>query len=160
MIAEPVAKLLVGQVASELSAHQVYMGISVYFTRQSLNAWAKHFRDQAIEEADHGWKIISFLVDNDVEFALPQVGGAPTTYKSARDALGVAQASEQRVTQAFETIANAARDAKDNRALEFVQWFIAEQVEEERTVAALIDLVESGINLFDAEAHLERVTAE
>jgi ferritin len=160
MIADQSAKLLIGQIASELTAHQVYMGISAYFTRESLNAWAKFFRDQAVEEAEHGWKIATYLIDNDVEFALPQVGGAPTTYKSAREALEVAQASEQRVTQAFETIANAARDAKDNRTLEFVQWFIAEQVEEERTVAALIELVDSGINLFDAELHLERVTAE
>ena len=71
-----------------------------------------------------------------------------------------AKASERRVTQAFETLANAAREAKDNRTLEFLHWFIAEQVEEERTVAALIDLVDSGINLYDAEQHIERVTRE
>jgi len=160
MIADQVTKLLVGQVATELTAHQVYMGISAYFTRESLNGWAKHFRDQALEEAEHGWKIVTFLIDNDVEFALPQVGGAPTTYKSARDALGVAEASERRVTQSFEALANAAREAKDNRTLEFLHWFIAEQVEEERVVAALIDLVDSGINLYDAEQHLARVTGD
>jgi ferritin len=160
MIADQPKKLLIGQIASELTAHQAYMGISAYFTRQSLNGWAKLFRDQAVEEAEHAWKIVTFLIDNDVEFALPQVGGAPTTYKSARDALDVVQASERRVTQAFEAIASAARQADDNRTLEFVQWFIAEQVEEERTAAALIDLVDSGINLFDAEQHLERVTRE
>jgi ferritin len=160
MVADKPAKLLVAQIASELKAHQVYMGISVHFTRESLNAWAKFFRDQALEEAEHGWKIINYLVDNGIEFALPQVGGAPTTYKSAREALDVAQASERRVSESFEAIANAAREANDNRTHQFVQWFIEEQVEEERTVAALIDLVDSGINLFDAEAHLERVVRE
>ena len=160
MIAEQPQKLLVAQVAHELSAHQTYMGISLYFTRESLNGWAKFFHEQAVEEAGHGWKIISFLVDNDVEFALPQVGGAPTTYKTAREAVEVAQASEARVTQQFEALANAARDAKDNRTLQFVQWFIEEQVEEERTMAALLDLIDSGINLFQAEAHLESVAGE
>jgi bacterioferritin B len=160
MIADQPAKLLISQIASELTAHQLYMGISAYFTRESLNAWAKHFRDQAIEEAEHGWKIVNFLIDNDVTFALPRVGGAPTTYKSAREALEVALTSERRVSQEFEALGNAARDAKDNRSLQFVQWFIDEQVEEERTAAALVDLVDSGINLFDAEQHLERVTRE
>jgi ferritin len=160
MIAEQPAKLLVAQIANELSAHQMYMGISLYFTRQSLNGWARFFHAQATEEAEHAWKIINFLVDNDVEFALPQVGGAPTTYKSARDAVQAAQASERKVTQQFETLASAARDANDNRTLQFLQWFIEEQVEEERTTAALLDLVDSGINLFDAEAHLDRVTGE
>jgi ferritin len=160
MIADQPAKLLVQQIAHELSAHQTYMGISLHFTRESLNGWAKFFHEQAVEEAGHGWKIINFLVDNDVEFALPQVGGAPTSYTSARDAVLVAQASEARVTQQFEALANAARDAKDNRTLQFVQWFIEEQVEEERTMAALIDLIDSGLNLFQAESHLERVAGE
>ena len=160
MIADQPARLLVQQVAHELSAHQVYMGISLYFARESLNGWAKFFHEQAVEEAGHGWKIINFLIDNDVEFALPQVGGAATTYKSAREAVQVAQASEARVTQQFETLANAARDAKDNRTLQFVQWFIEEQVEEERTMAALLDLIDSGINLFQAETHLESVSSE
>lgn len=160
MIAEQPAKLLVAQVGHELSAHQAYMGISLYFTRQSLNGWAKFFHEQAVEEASHGWKIINFLVDNDVEFNLPQVGTAPTVFKTAREAVEAAQASERRVTQLFENLANAAREAKDNRTLQFVQWFIEEQVEEERTVAALLDLIDSGINLFEAERHIERVTGE
>ena len=78
MISEPAKKLLVAQVATELSAHQTYMGISLYFTRQSLNGWAKFFHEQAVEEAGHGWKIINSLVDNEVKFSLPQVGAAPT----------------------------------------------------------------------------------
>jgi len=159
MISEPAKKLLVAQVGTELSAHQTYLGISLHFTRQSLNGWAKFFHEQAVEEAGHGWKIINFLVDNEVKFSLPQVGSAPTSYKTAREAVEVAQASERRVTELFETLANAAREAKDNRTLQFLGWFIEEQVEEERTMAALIDLIDSGINLFQAEAHLEAVSA-
>ena len=160
MISEPVTRLLVAQVAHELSAHQTYMGISLYFERESLKRWAKFFRDQAVEEAGHGGKIIDFLIDNDVEFSLPQVGGAPTTYASARAAVETAQASEQRVTAQFEALANAARDAADNRSLQFVQWFIEEQVEEERTMAALLDLIDSGINLFQAGPLLDEIAGE
>ena len=155
MIADQPKKLLVAQIASELTAHQTYMGISLHFTRASLNGWAKFFYQQAVEEAEHGWKIINFLIDNEVEFALPQVGGAPTTYKTARDAVLAAQASERKVTGQFENLANAARDAKDNRTLQFLQWFIEEQVEEERMTTSLLDLIDSGLNLFDAQQHLE-----
>jgi ferritin len=157
MIAEAPRTLLVAQVASELSAHQTYMGISLHFARQSLGGWAKFFHDQATEEAEHASKIIGFLLDNDVEFALPPVGGAPTSYGSAREAVEVAQASEARVTAQFEALANAALDANDHRTLQFLQWFIGEQVEEERTMAALLDLIDSGINLFDAQRHLEHI---
>ena len=160
MISDAAQKLLVAQVAHELSAHQTYMGISLYFTRESLNGWAKFFHEQAVEEAGHGWKIINFLIDNEVDFSLPQVKGAPTTYGSARQAVETAQASERRVTGQFEALANAARNANDNRTLQFLQWFIEEQVEEERTMASLLDLIDSGLNLFQAEAHLASVAGE
>src|SRR6187431_2254905 len=142
MISDAVQKLLVAQVAHELSAHQTYMGISLYFTRESLNGWARFFHEQAVEEAGHGWKIINYLIDNEVEFALPQVKGAVTNYKSAREAVEVAQASERRVTAQFETLANVAREVKDNRTLQFLHWFFEEQVEEERTMTALLDLID------------------
>jgi ferritin len=158
MISDPVAKLLVAQVAHELTAHQTYMGISLYFERQSLKGWAKLFHDQSVEEAGHGAKIIEFLIDNDVVFGLPAVRGAPTNYASAREAVEVARTNEARVTGQFDALAAVARDAGDHRSLEFLQWFIAEQVEEERTMRALIDLIDSGINLFQAEAHLESLS--
>ena len=43
----------------------------------------------------------------------------------------------------------------DHRGLQFLQWFIAEQVEEEAKLQHIVDLIESGINLFQAEAHLD-----
>jgi ferritin len=160
MIGESVSKLLVAQVAHELGAHQTYMGISLHFERESLRGWAKFFRDQAVEEAGHAAKIMAFLIDNDVAFSLPQVGGAPTTYGTAREAVEVALASERRVTSQFDAMANAARDAGDHRSFGFLQWFIEEQVEEERTMGALLDLIDSGVNLFQAEALLAEVVGE
>ncbi len=157
MIADQPKQLLIAQVASELAAHQVYMGMSLHFERQSLKGWAKFFHDQAVEEAGHGAKIMAFLIDNEVDFPLPKVPGAPTTYASARAAVEVALASEQRVSAQFEAIANAAREARDNRTFQFVQWFIEEQVEEERTMHALLDLIDSGLNLFQAQEHLEGI---
>jgi ferritin len=91
---------------------------------------------------------------------LPQIGSAPTVYKAARDAIQASLASERKVTQQFEALASSAIEARDNRTFQFVQWFIEEQVEEERTAQALLDLVDSGINLYDAEQHLARVTGD
>jgi ferritin len=157
MISDQVTKLLVAQVGHELGAHQTYMGIALHFERQSLKGWAKLFHDQSVEEASHAAKIMEFLIDNEVEFSLPPVGGAPTTYPSARAAVETALASEERVTGQFDALAAAARDAADHRSFQFVQWFIEEQVEEESTMRALLDLIDSGMNLFQAETHLEGI---
>ncbi len=157
MISDTVSGLLVAQVAHELGAHQAYMGISLYFERESLKGWAKLFHDQAVEEAGHAAKIMAFLIDNEVAFDLPPVRGAPTTYASAAEAVETALASEVRVTGQFDALARAAVAAGDHRGLQFLQWFIEEQVEEERTMRGLLDLLASGVNLFQAQALLEGI---
>jgi ferritin len=160
MISEQLAKLLIAQVSSELGAHQVYLGISLYFERESLHGWAKVFRDQSIEEAGHASKLMAFLLDNEVEFDLPGLSSATTHYESATAAVKTALASEIKVTGQFNAMATAATAAGDHRGLQFLQWFIDEQVEEERTMRALLDLLASGINLFQAQGLLAEIIGE
>ena len=155
MISDRVRDLLVAQVGHELSAHQAYFGISLYFEGQSLKKWARLFRGQSVEEAQHASKIIDFLVDNEVAFELPALGPGTTRYASAREAVQAALERELRVTGQFDALASAAQAAADHRSLQFLQWFIEEQVEEERTVRELLDLIDSGINLFAAEQLLD-----
>jgi ferritin len=158
MINDRVRDLLIEQVGHELSAHQAYFGISLYFEAQSLKGWARLFHGQSVEEAQHATKIIAFLGDNEVTFDLPAIGPATTQYASARAAVQAALESEMRVTGQFDILATVARDAGDNRSLQFLQWFIEEQVEEERSMGGLLDLIDSGINLFTAEQLLDTQT--
>jgi bacterioferritin B len=155
MISDRVRDLLIEQVGHELSAHQAYYGISLYFEGQSLKKWARLFHGQSVEEAQHATKIISFLVDNEVPFDLPAIGAGTAQYASAQAAVQTALESEVRVTGQFNALAEVAKEAADHRSLQFLQWFIEEQVEEERTMRDLLDLLDSGINLFAAEQLLE-----
>jgi bacterioferritin B len=148
-------KMLIAQIGSEFSAHSLYMGISVYFDQQSLRRWAKFFRDQAIEEAQHGQKIMDFLTDNEIEYDLPAVKATTTRYKSAHDAAARALQSERDVAAQFDAMAARALSAGDHRSHQFLQWFIEEQVEEEAKIQAVLDLIDSGINLFQAEPLLD-----
>ncbi len=160
MISERLGKMLVAQVASEFGAHQSYLGMSLYFERLSLHKWAKFFRDQSVEEAGHASKIIAFLIDNEVDFEVPGLPVATTHYASAKAVVEAALASEVKVTGQFNAMATAATEAGDHRGLQFLQWFIDEQVEEERSMRALLDLLGSGINLFQAQELLDEVVGE
>ena len=155
MISQRLQKMLIEQIGHELAAHQLYMGMSVYFERESLSRWAKLYRSQSIEEAGHAEKVMQFLIDQNVVFDMPALKSATTRYSSALEVAKAALASEQRVTGLFSAMATAARDEQDHTAFEFLQWFIDEQVEEERKAQSLIDLIESGINLFQAEPLLD-----
>jgi bacterioferritin B len=156
LISQRLAKLLIEQIGHELRAHQLYLGMSLYFQRQSLNRWGKLFHDQSTEEAGHATKIMDFLTDNEIDFDLPALRAATTRFGSASELLRRALDNERQVSAQFQEMAKTALDEGDHTAHQFLLWFIEEQVEEERKVQGLIDLVESGINLYHAEPLLDR----
>jgi len=155
MLSADLRKLLIAQIGNELSAHQLYLAIAIYFERASLDRWGKLFRRQSVEEAQHAQKIIDFLIDNDIEFDLPALKATSTRFGSPLDAAKRALESERTVASQFDRAAEVARSAGDHRGFEFLQWFISEQVEEEAKLGHLVDLIDSGINLFQAETLLD-----
>jgi ferritin len=155
MLSTDVGKLLVAQIGNELAAHQLYLAIAIYFERQSLDRWGKLFREQSVEEAQHALRIVDFLVDNDVEFDLPALKAAKTRFDSPVAAARQALESERTVARQFDRLASAALASVDHRGFQFLQWFVAEQVEEETKLQHIVDLIESGINLFQAEGQLD-----
>jgi ferritin len=155
MLSADLRKLLIAQIGNELAAHSLYLAIAIYFERQSLDRWGKVFREQSVEEAQHAQKIIDFLIDNEVDFDLPALKATSTRFTSPLDAVKRALESERTVAGQFDKAAEVARIAGDHRGFEFLQWFIAEQVEEETKIGHLVDLIDSGINLFQAEALLD-----
>lgn len=160
MITERLSQMLVAQIQSELSAHQKYMGISIYFERRSLKRWAELFKKQSLEEAAHAMKILQFLVDQDVVFDLPALSGASTQYPHTTAAVEAALASERKVSGEFRAMAQAANEEGDWTVFQFLQWFIEEQVEEESKMGDLLNLLASGVNDFEAEALLDRFDGE
>ena len=156
MLNEDLRKLLIAQVSSELAAHQLYLAISLYFKRQSLDGWGKLFGDQSVEEAQHATKIMDFLTDNGVDFDLPALKSTSTRFGSASAAAKRALESERAVAAQFDRMAAVAIENGDHRGHQFLQWFIEEQVEEEAKIQHILDLIDSGINLFQAEALLDK----
>lgn len=156
MISDRVAALLQEQVGHELQASHKYLGIAAYFAHQGLDGWAALFYEQSAEEKTHAMKIVRFLTDAGRPLAFPALTEATTGFGSALEAVNAALKSEQTVSSQFRTMAKAAMEEGDFTAFEFLQWFIKEQVEEESKMQKLIDLVSSGINLFQAEAVLPK----
>ena len=155
MIGTLIAAQLTEQIGWELGAHQLYTGMAIYFERQSLARWGKFFRDQAVEEAQHATKIMAFLIDNGVEFDLPAMAAATTHYESALAVARTAADAERRVSERFRSMASTALAEGDHTSHQFLGWFIDEQVEEERMAQSLLDLIGSGVNLFQAEPLLD-----
>ncbi len=162
MLSKKLVKALNVQIGSEFSASNHYLAIAAYFAKQSLDDWADFFYTQSEEERMHGLKILRFLIDNDAEVSLPAIKEASLDFKDNLAAVNSALESERNVSKQFDNMATIASKEGDYRGLQFLQWFINEQVEEEATMGKLVDLVASGINMFQAQqflVHPEAATA-
>ncbi|ADD27682.1 ferritin [Meiothermus ruber] len=155
MISSKLAQKLQEQVGHELGAHQQYLAIGTYFAQQNLDKWAALFYQQAAEEKEHAMKIVRFLTDVGEVVHFPAIPAASTGFKSAADAVAQALKWERTVTEQFQTMAKIALAEGDYVGFQFLQWFLEEQVEEVSSMEKYLALVESGINLFQAEALLE-----
>ncbi|MCH8275436.1 MAG: ferritin [Armatimonadetes bacterium] len=151
MISKKLTKALTEQIGHEFAASHSYLGVAVYFAHRSLDKWAAFFSAQAEEERQHALKIVHFLTDVGAEFSLAPVPEAKTKFASAKAAVKAALKSEQGVSAQFHAMAETALKEKDYTSLQFLQWFIEEQVEEEALMGEVLDILEGVENPFLAE---------
>jgi bacterioferritin B len=155
MLSPALTSALQTQIGYEFGASQTYLGMAAYFHAQNLSKWAAFFERQSAEEREHALKIFHFLLETGSPAKLPAIPEVPVQYASALEVVQKSLEQEQRVTKAFKDMAALALQAGDFTGFGFLQWFLEEQVEEEASFERLIALVESGINLFQAETLLE-----
>lgn len=151
MIKPSLEGLLNEQIGHELRASNAYLAIASYFGSQSLDVWSAYFYKQSEEERGHALKIVEFLVAVGAGVKIPAIPAAQSSYGSGQAAVEWALANEREVTRQFHNMASVALSEADFTTLQFLQWFIAEQVEEEASMQKLIEIIRSEPNLFRAE---------
>lgn len=152
--------LLHDQVRSEFTAAQQYLAIAVYFDGADLPQLAKHFYRQAVEERNHAMMFVRYLLDRDVAVEIPSVDTVRNTFDVPRDALALALEQERTVTEQVSQLAQTARHEGDHLGEQFMQWFLAEQVEEVSLMTTLVRVAErAGTNVFQLEDFVAREIA-
>ena len=149
--------LLQEQIRSEFGAAQQYVAIAVYFGSDDLPQLARHFYAQAVEERNHAMMIVQYLLDRGVHVEIPGVDAVCNTFDSPREALAMALDQERTVTEQVTRLAGVARDESDYLGEQFMQWFLAEQVEEVARMTTLVRVADrAGDNLFNLEDFVAR----
>jgi ferritin len=145
------------QVRNEFSAAQQYVALAVWFDDQDLPQLARHFYRQALEERNHALMIVQYLLDNDIQPAIPGVDAPRNDFTEAAELIELALNQERRVTDEVIALAKSARDEDDYKGEQFMQWFLKEQVEEVAQMSTLLNVVKrANGNLFDVENYLAR----
>lgn len=126
------------QIGAELYASHLYLSMSAWCESANLPGFAHWFRMQADEEREHALRFFTQVVDRGGRVALEAVEAPPADYGSAREAFEQALGHEQKVTAMIDALFATAQEENDYASQVFLQWFVQEQVEEEKQASEIV----------------------
>jgi len=135
---EKISAMLNEQVTKEFYSAYLYLAITNWFEENDLGGFASWYRKQAEEEQEHAIKIVEYLHDNGEKVELGALEAPRPALASAKDAVTAALAHEEYITASIEHIYAAAIQEQDYRTQVFLQWFISEQMEEEKNAQDMV----------------------
>jgi bacterioferritin B len=156
MTSERFAEKLTEQVGNELLAHVQYLALAAWYDNETLPNLATIFYAQAREEHDHAMMMMQYLIDNDVDVAIPAIPAPRAQFTDLVEPIDLALAQEQKVTGQISDLHRIAREDDDPQSARFMDWFLKEQTEE---VAKMRDLLKQAQRGKDSPLQLEQVLA-
>lgn len=131
------------QIGEELKASNAYANMAAFFNGRGLLRLAGMFFEQSAEEREHAMKFLHYLLDLEVDVAIPAIPATPDSFGNAKAAFQAALAWEKDVTSKINHLMDLAVEAKDYASQDFLMWYVTEQVEEEATMTHLVTLAET-----------------
>jgi len=161
-LSEGIEDILNVQIKVEAHSSALYLSMSSWCNDQGLDNAADFFAKQSDEERSHMLKLFNYINNRGGRAISPEVTNIPRDFESFRGVFEQVLEQEMFVTEQFNEIADRCTKAKDYVTFNFVQWFLAEQMEEEyvaRRILELFDVIgEEGTGRWEIDRHLAKVT--
>jgi ferritin len=138
---DKIYKALNDQIKHEFYSSFLYLSIASYFENVPLEGFSKWFRKQAEEEHEHAMKIYDYLLDRNLHVDLQAIEKPDVKFDAIPAIFEAALKHEQKVTHWIHQIYDMAIQEKDHATHVFLQWFITEQVEEEKNAQDNLDQI-------------------
>ncbi len=132
MISQKMVDSLNGQVAAELFSSNLYLSMAAYFDAANLKGFSHWMKVQAGEELKHAMKIFEHVMDRSGKARIEALEEPPFSWDSPMAAVEAAYAHEVSVTGMVNSLVAQAMAESDNATFNMLQWFVGEQVEEEK----------------------------
>ena len=142
MMNEKVHELLNQQINKEFYSAYLYLDFSNYFEDAGLDGFANWYKIQAQEERDHAMLFYQYLQNENQKVTLEAIAKPDKVFSCHMDVLKAGLEHEEYVTALINDIYAAANNVKDFRTMQFLDWFVKEQGEEETNANDLITKME------------------
>ena len=158
MISKSLQDAINEQINLELYSAYLYLSMSAHFESENLSGFANWMRVQYQEETGHAMKFYKYLLERNGAVTLKAIAQPTTKFKTPADVFTVVLKHEQKVTSLINKLYELAVKEKDYAAQFFLQWFINEQVEEEKNATEILNMLEmigdSPVSLIMADRQL------
>src|ERR1700737_326754 len=146
------------QIGYEFRASLQYYAIAAHFASEALPQLSAHFFQQAEEEKEHALRFIKYVVDAGGSVVIPAIEAPQSKFKSPEQAVKLSLDQEVKVTHQINALVELARSENDYITINFLQWFLTEQLEEVSSMDNLLKILErAGNDLLQADEYLARV---
>ena len=164
MLSKRVESAMNDQLHIEFQSAYVYLGMSAFCENESLPGMSAWFRRQFDEEQEHAFKFYNFIIDRGAKVKLQALKEVATDYSSPLHVFESALAHEEKVTASINSLYDLVSKEKDFASQPLLDWFVTEQIEEEKTVGQIVDdlkrIGSDGNGLFQLDKDLGTRTPE
>ncbi len=130
------------QINMEFLSSYVYLAMSAWCERVSFLGCATWMRSQSSEEKVHAMKLYEFLADRGATIVLKPIPAPPVDFTTLQDMFKQALQNEEMVSEAINSLYELALAEKAYATAAELQWFLTEQVEEEKTARTIVKKLE------------------
>ena len=141
MLSKKLESAINDQIQRELASAYIYLSMAAYFEANTFPGFANWMRIQFHEEQFHAFKFFDYVYDRGGEVQLQPIEGPPIEFDSPIAIFEQTLAHEQFVTRHIHELYELAQEEKDYPSQILLQWFIDEQVEEEKNAGDILDML-------------------
>lgn len=156
MIKETVESAIITQIKNEEHSSRLYLSMASWCQVNGYPGAAAFLYKQTDEERMHQLKFVHYLNDRSGYSKLLALDNPTAEYKSLLDVFEKVMAHEEFITAAINELYEVALNNKDYTTGNFLQWFINEQIEEERTMHGILDKMKLAGNEAGGLFHIDK----
>ncbi len=138
MFSDNIQNAINRQINAELYSSYLYVAMGMYFESVDMSGAAKWMNSQAQEELVHADKFMKYVNERGGRVILDAIGKPPVEWKSVLDTFEAALDHERKVSSMINDLVTLARTENDHMTDNFLQWYVAEQVEEEASAGEVV----------------------
>lgn len=141
MLTKKMEAALNAQIELEAYASFLYLAIASWCDEQGMEGSTQFFYRQSAEENDHMMRIFRYVLEMDGKAIVPAIKQPPASFKSIQKVFRDVYVHEQKVTMSINNLVDLSNKENDHSTHNFLQWYVAEQREEEALMRSILDKV-------------------